>query len=165
MTLTWINRRSDPILELQLNEEGETKESLQFNPVNESVRINCDGYQQVFFLDNGKAWNDRVVYKNAYGIEYGDVTFDRYPSLSGTINLDSQIFLFNHNRKTNTIEMVNADASEIRLTALLPLEDNLPASYPVPDKRIEMDATILLLLCWNLMKMPAHSGTMLEYSS
>lgn len=155
MTLTWLNRRSDPILELQLHEGGLVKETLQLNPIQESVRIRCDGYHQVFFLDKGNAWNDQLSFNNAYGIRAGIMQFERYPSLTGILQLEDQEFICSHSRKKNTIDIYKAGASEIHLSALLPLEDNIPvSSIAIPDKKVEMDATVLLALCWHLLRMP-----------
>ncbi|MEO6915740.1 MAG: hypothetical protein ABI151_08920 [Chitinophagaceae bacterium] len=153
MILTWINRRSDPILELQLTEDGEILESLQLNPVQESIRIRCEGYHQVFFLNNSKASQDQVIFTNAYGIEAGILKFNDYPLLSGTVTLENQAFLCTHNSSSNSLTMCNTSLSENRVSVLLPLEDNLPlSSIPVANKRLEMDAAMLLSICWNMLK-------------
>lgn len=153
MTLTWINRRSDPILELQLAEEGDILESLQLNPIQESIRIRCEGYNQVFFLDNSKAWHDQVIFTNAYGIEAGTIKFERYPLLSGTLNLEGQEFRISQNRNSNTITVYKTSSPDNRVSVVLPAEDNKPnGSIPIVNKRLGMDATMLLGICWNMMK-------------
>ena len=48
---------------------------LKYNLLQQSIRISCRGRHQVFFMESGSNWNNRMVFKNVYGVEVGKFTF------------------------------------------------------------------------------------------
>jgi hypothetical protein len=48
---------------------------LKYNLLQQSIRISCGGRHQVFFMESASNWNNRMLFKNVYGIEVGKFTF------------------------------------------------------------------------------------------
>jgi hypothetical protein len=49
--------------------------TLKYNLLQQSIRISCGGRHQVFFMESASNWNNRMLFKNVYGIEVGKFTF------------------------------------------------------------------------------------------
>jgi len=64
---------------------------LKYNLLQQSIRMSWNGKKQVFFIESGNAWNNRMLVRNAYGIEVGSFLFNNR-SRNGRILMEGTVW-------------------------------------------------------------------------
>jgi hypothetical protein len=151
--MEWISINTvDPEMKkYHLFKDDDVQVVLKYNLLQQSIRMSGRGKQQVFFMESGSMWNNRMVFKNAYGIEVGRFLFNNRTH-AGRIQIEGTAL---------QIAMVENDSISVILyehdkhNPLL--ECRLPEGrkeQTVPIDNLER-ACLFLGLCWYVMEKDA----------
>jgi hypothetical protein len=87
---------SDSVHKYQLMDDAAVKIVLKYNPTQQSTRISSDGNHRLFFTERTGLWNNKMIFKNEYGVETGKLIFERGHH-AGSIDIGDKKYQFSIN--------------------------------------------------------------------
>ncbi len=144
--MQWISVSSPTALirEYRLEKDGETQVVLRYNPAQNSIRIRSGTCHRLFYLQSGGSLSGRSILKNEYGIETGQLLWDKWSNSQALLQLgESQYRCRLCNDQANEMEVIDPNqrmAGHCRL-----VNSNNREPLPFTDH-----AFLLPGICWYL---------------
>jgi hypothetical protein len=151
--MEWISINTvDPEMKkYHLLREDDVQVVLKYNFLQQSIRMSGRGKQQVFFMESGSAWNNRMVFKSVYGIEVGRFIFSNRGH-SGRIQIEDTALQFSIvEGDVLSVILYEQDKHKPLLVCRLPEGGK---EQPVPIDNLER-ACLFLGLCWYIIEKDA----------
>ena len=99
--MKWISLNTLPaaVRLYHLSEDNKVKETLRYNPLQQSIRLSNSTTQRVFFIEQSGFRNNHFIFKNEYGFETGRIYVDTLNNNDGMVEFGEfkmQYALFNN---------------------------------------------------------------------
>jgi hypothetical protein len=121
-----VSNASIGIKEYQLIQDGVVLVVMKYSPEQQSIRITFEGEHHVFFLENA-GYANRIIFKNAYGVDLGKFSHNR--NNTGRIEINNEVYNYNivdnnqpklivhHNSKQEPLAVCQIPEANIRETS------------------------------------------------
>ncbi|MBI3884022.1 MAG: hypothetical protein HY305_07415 [Sphingobacteriales bacterium] len=67
---------------------------LKYNAKHQSVRLTAGTQQRLFFLETGSQLSNKMIFRNEYTMEIGNIVYDKFNKESGVITIDTTQYQF-----------------------------------------------------------------------
>jgi len=85
-----IRNPQHSLQEYRLINNKECKVILKYNPRHQSVRTTSGNNHRLFFLETTGSLSDKIIFKNEYGIEVGNLVYDKLRGKNGSVVIDQK---------------------------------------------------------------------------
>jgi hypothetical protein len=92
MKWTLISNPVSALHVFNLMEGNTVKEVLRYHPLQQSVRITCQGDQRLFFIEQAAFRNNHFIFKNEYGFDIGKLSIENLHNDGGIIEIEEKKF-------------------------------------------------------------------------
>ena len=92
-----VSNQHSSLQEYRLIDNGYCKMVLKYNPLHKSARITSDNNHRLFFLESVGPFGDRTIFRNEYGMEVGNLVFDKLRNKKGSIIMDEKKYHYQIN--------------------------------------------------------------------
>jgi hypothetical protein len=134
-----VKHASSLVSKYHLAEGADIQLVLKHNIDQESLRIGNDGKQRLFFIVKTGFWNNKLLFKNEYGLEAGRLSFDRGYH-AGTVEMEGHKYHY------------GIDTASHQLVIYKQYMTAPVIACDLPGGNIEQDFTCLVWgLCWQLI--------------
>ncbi len=149
MNWTLTSKEAALVHEFHLQKSGVEKMVIKINPLHESVRLQSGNSRRLVFLDHSPATSGKYLLCDEYGMEIGNMNFDKWYNNRGSVTIDSHKYFFQQQAGSNAALVVYTnDLQHPLLTCGLPTNAE-PASFH--EKASDTDNHCMMLaLCWYL---------------
>ncbi len=161
--MNW-NRISNNNSEVQvysLEEENGISETLRYYPLQESIRLNCNGEQRVFFVELHGFRNNEYRIKNEYGFYEGKIHIEiqSIHKESGYLESKGNKIQFSFSQDNSGSEIIiNRPASPLPL-AICDVSIALsPSNETTSKSNFPLYASLIWGLYWRLLSSPYSSA-------
>ena len=102
-----ISNQHSSLQEYRLMDKNDCKMSLKYNPRHKSARITSADNHRLFFLESTGAFGDKTIFRNEYGMEIGNLVYDKLRSKEGSILIDEKKYHYEINGEELMIYKTN----------------------------------------------------------
>lgn len=145
-----ISNQHSSLQEYRLIDNSDCKMILKYNPLHKSARITSANNHRLFFLESTGAFGDRTIFRNEYGMEVGNLVFDKLRNKEGSIIMDEKKYHYQINNWELLVYKTDPGQPLISCTINTPA----PASFganPFANSLSAIDTSCIVIgLCWYL---------------
>jgi hypothetical protein len=136
------------------------KVELKYHEDQQSIRIGSEKQQRLFFIERAGLWNNKIIFKNEYGVEVGKLSLAY--SYSGHIELEHRKYhyIIRHTPSPELVLYENSPSNPLAVCDLPSADEQTTVSRQLKDAGSEY-ACLLLALFWYLF--PATVREKMEY--
>jgi len=118
------------IREYRLEKDGHTQVVLRYNPAQNSIRVRAGGFHRLFYLHSAGSLSGRSIFKNEYGIETGQLQWDKWSSSQAVLLLGEQQYRCRlNNDQSNELEVIDPEQRLAGHCSLRNLHDRKPLPF------------------------------------
>ncbi len=146
-----IRNQSQPVMEYHLMENNSCKAILKYNTQQRVARLHIGDNYGVFFIEKRKAFQNKNIIRNEYGVAVGKLSVDKSQAHPESIELDGEKYYYTF-RNDPFAELVLYKNDAIAPVARCGLKMGADHTQVVFAKNnYEEHLPILLGLCWYLL--------------
>lgn len=155
-----ISNQHSSLQEYRLMDKNDCKMILKYNPRHKSARITSGNNHRLFFLESTSAFGDKTIFKNEYGMEIGNLLYDKLRSKEGSVLMDNKKYHY----QINGEELIIYKTDRLQPLIKISLQTNAAFSSNILSPVLSgADINCLVIgLCWYLA-LPVNDNV-LEYA-
>ena len=144
-----IRNPQSSLQEYRLINNNDCKVILKYNPRHQSVRTTSGNNHGLFFLETTGSLSDKIIFKNEYGIEVGNLVYDKLRGKNGSALINQK--KYHYEITDEELLIYTSDLTQVLTRCSLqssPTFDSniLPVNFSHNDIRC-----MILGLCWFLV--------------
>ncbi len=146
-----VSNHRTTLQEYHLVDNNECKVVLKYNPLHQSARVSCGNHQRLFFIESAGSLTAKMIFKNEYGMEIGNLHHDKWHINEGSVTIDSKTFHYRIQSTPSTALLIYNDESHQPFIncELQTNKGNAAINYIADYSPID-NSWLLLGLCWYL---------------
>ena len=146
-----ISNERSSLLEYRLIDHNDCKVIIKYNPKHQSARISCEGHHRLFYLESSGSFSGKTIFKNEYGMEIGNLVYDKFHPKEGSLVIDSKKYQYQlQNEQAPELVIYEGDLNNKLVNCSIPTEQNASQINTTTSAQGVNNNCYLLGLCWYL---------------
>lgn len=131
-----INRKSFSLREFRLNDQGDCKVIIKYNPRHQSARISCGNQHRLFYFESAGSLGGKTIFKNEYGMEIGHLVHDKFHPKYGCLVIDTIKYQYSLDNRPGTEWVIYENSFPTVLTSYAIADNNFSAGILAVDSNL-----------------------------
>jgi len=144
-----IRNPQSSLQEYRLTSNNNCKVILKYNPRHQSVRATSDNNHRLFFLETTGSLSDKIIFKNEYGIEVGNLVYDKLRGKHGSALIDQK--KYHYEITEEELLIYTSDLTQVLIRCSLQSTPTLGSNISSLNFSHNDIRCMILGLCWFLV--------------
>jgi hypothetical protein len=156
-----ISNDRSSLQEYRLIDDNECKVIIKYNPLHRSARITAGNHHRLFFFESAGSLSGKIVFKNEYGMEVGNLVHDKFHPEEGSIIIDAEKYRYDlHSSPVPELTIYDSNSQQPIVNCGIQAERQYLQSTVSRSAQSIDNNCYLLGLCWYLF-LPTAKNTRL----
>ena len=146
-----IDNQRSSLQEYRLIENDDCKLIIKYNPLHRSARITSGAIHRLFFFESAGSLSGKIIFKNEYGLETGNLLHDKFHPQEGSLAIDNKKYRYQlqNNSSFQLLIFQNGNPQPLATCSLPANKTTLQNAFSFNTEAIHNNCC-LLGLCWYL---------------